>query len=76
MKKKYIVSGYLTITVTKVIEADDEAAARAFAQHLAPPALCHQCASAGEHDADAWQLDGFDDPPDDVIQHVQIKAKP
>ena len=65
---KYLVSGYLTISVRKVIEAYDEDAARAAAEDLAAPSLCHQCSSAGGDGE--WELNDFDDPPEDCIQDI------
>lgn len=70
---KYLVSGYLTISVFKVVEAESEAAARRYAEEsLSPPSLCHQCSSAGDGEG-TWELNGFDDPPEDVVQSVEIE---
>lgn len=66
----YRVSGYLTISVTKDIEADSEDGARALAQALQAPSLCHQCSDSGSDDADSWELNGFDDPPEDSVNDV------
>lgn len=68
---EYSVSGYLTISVVKTIMARDEDDAREKAEALTAPGLCHQCASAGGSDEDEWELNGFDDPPDDVVQNIE-----
>lgn len=68
---KYNISGYLTISAFAVVEADSEEEARAKAEQLATPSLCHQCADAGGGD-DTWQLNGFDDPPEDAVQYVEL----
>lgn len=70
----YIVSGYLTISVVKTVEAANEDEAREKAEGLSAPSLCHQCASAGDDDDDAWELNGFDDPPVDAVQHIEVEA--
>lgn len=68
---KYRVSGYLTISVTKVVEAESEEQAKQKALELCCPSLCHQCDGAGDDDPDAWTLNGFDDPPEDAVNHVE-----
>ena len=68
---KFIVSGYLTISVTKEIEARDADDAEERAGYLQAPPLCYQCNRAGRYDADTWELNGFDDPPEDCVQHVE-----
>lgn len=70
MKCSYVVSGYLTISVVKTVRASSRDEARKIAECLAAPSLCHQCSSAGEHDDGVWELNGFDDPPDDAVQCV------
>jgi hypothetical protein len=70
MTKTYIVSGYLTIGVVKEIEASSESEARTKAGALGVPGLCHQCSGAGG--TGEWELNGFDDPPDDCVQHVEV----
>ena len=67
----YIISGYLTISAVATVTAPDEKTARQKALALGAPSLCHHCASAGEGDPDAWTLNGFDDPPDDVVIDVR-----
>jgi len=72
---KYIVSGYLTISVSKEIEAKSAKDAKRKAEELACPSLCHQCCQAGDDDHDAWPLNGFDDPPLDCVRNVErLKA--
>ena len=68
------VYGYLTITVYKEIEANSEEEAREKALCLAPPELCYHCSRAGCNDGGEWQLDGWDDPPDDVIQEIRRES--
>lgn len=68
---KYIVSGYLTISVVKEIEADSPEEAKAKAEQLSCPSLCHHCENAGDDDKDSWTLNGFDDPPDDAVHDVE-----
>lgn len=68
---KFQVSGYLTISVVKTVTARNAAHARKIAQGLAAPSLCWQCESAGESDPEAWELNGFDDPPDDAVRHIE-----
>ena len=70
LKKKYLVSGYLTISVFKVIEADSPEDAKAKAEDLACPSLCHQCDGAGENDKSSWTLNGFDGPPEGAVRYV------
>ena len=71
-EREYVVSGYLTISVVKTIRAKNERQARKKAASLAAPSLCHQCSSAGEEDEGAWELNGFDDPPDDCVRDVEV----
>ncbi len=66
---KYIVSGYLTISVCAEIEADSEAEAKTKAEALDTPPLCHQCDGSGGEGC--WTLNGFDDPPVDAVQDVE-----
>ena len=67
--KTYLVSGYLTISVTAEIRARSKKEARELAEDLSVPSLCHQCDGAGGKDC--WQLNGFDDPPKDVVQDME-----
>jgi hypothetical protein len=71
-EREYIVSGYLTIGVSKIIRARSKKHARELAQDLNSPRLCYQCASAGEEDDDCWELNGFDEPPDDCVRDVEV----
>jgi hypothetical protein len=66
---KYIVSGYLTISAVVDIEAESPEEALQKAEELTTPSLCHQCASAGG-DEGTWQLNEFDDPPNDAVKHI------
>jgi hypothetical protein len=68
---RYNVSGYLTISVCAVIEAESEEEARTKAESLGAPSLCHQCAGAGGSNG-TWQLNEFDDPPEDAVQDVEL----
>lgn len=68
---KYRVSGYLTISVTADIEAANEDEAKKKASSLGAPGLCHSCENAGGS-AGEWELNGFDDPPEDAVQHVEL----
>jgi hypothetical protein len=70
--RAYVVSGYLTISVVKTIRAKDKRAARKKAESLAVPSLCYQCSSAGEDEDDTWELNGFDDPPNDCVRNVDV----
>lgn len=67
----YLVSGYLTISVSKLIQAKSKAEARRRAGELSAPSLCHQCSCAGKDDEQAWELNGFDDPPEDAVREVE-----
>lgn len=67
---EFIVHGYLTISVVKNITARNKKEAHQKAEDLSPPGLCHQCSSAGEHDDGTWELNGFDDPPDDTVREI------
>lgn len=67
--KTYYVSGYLTISVTAEIQARNKKEAREKAGDLSAPGLCHQCDNAGGEGC--WQLNGFDDPPDDAVQEIE-----
>ena len=67
--KTYLVSGYLTISVTAEIKARSTKEARELAGDLSAPSLCHQCDGAGGEGC--WQLNGFDDPPDDAVQDIE-----
>lgn len=67
----YVVSGYLTISVSKRLQAKSKAEARRLAEDLSAPSLCHQCSCAGQDDEQVWQLNGFDDPPEDAVQEVE-----
>ena len=67
---KYIVSGYLTISVHAEVEAKSKEGAREKARELGVPGLCHQCDVAGGEGE--WTLNGFDDPPDDAVQNVEL----
>jgi len=69
--KRYVVNGYLTISVYKVIEAKNKAEARRKAECLAAPSLCNQCSSAGEGADEEWELNEWDDPPEDAIKHIE-----
>jgi hypothetical protein len=71
MSNTYYVSGYLTISVFKEIQAKNEKEARKKAEELCAPGLCHQCAGAGSEDPGQWELNDFDDPPDDAVQCVE-----
>ena len=71
--RDYIVEGYLTISVYKKIRATSRKAAIKKARDLATPSLCHQCDGAGTDDPCAWELNGFDDPPDDCVTAVDGK---
>lgn len=71
--KRYRVEGYLTISATAEVEAENEAEAREKAQSLSTPSLCHQCSGAGGGH-DTWQLNGFDDPPEDAVQHIEEQS--
>lgn len=71
-EREYVVSGYLTISVTKTLRARSKAHARKLAEELRAPGLCYQCSSAGEDSSDEWELNGFDDPPDDCVQDVEV----
>jgi len=62
---KYLVSGYLTATVSVEIEAEHELQARELAEDLSPPMLCHQC--NGDVVEGQWTFAGWDDAPDDVV---------
>ena len=68
---KYRVWGYLTMSAYAEVEAGSEREAREKADQLGCPSLCHQCASAGG-DGDTWQLNEFDDPPNDAVQEVEL----
>lgn len=68
---KYRISGYLTVSANAIVEAKDEAEARRKAADLACPSLCHQCEYAGG-DEGMWRLNGFDDPPEDAVQYVEL----
>ena len=70
-ERVYRVSGYLTISVVKDVTARSEAEARRKAEDLQAPSLCWQCSSAGEGSDDVWELNGFDDVPEDCIQDVE-----
>jgi hypothetical protein len=67
---KFLVSGYLTVSVFAVIEAATPEEAKAKAENLAAPSLCHACENAGGGDHE-WTLNGFDDPPEDAVHDVQ-----
>ena len=67
---EYTVYGYLTISVVATVRARSEDDARKKAGALYPPALCHQCSSAGGHEMGAWTLNGWDDVPEDAIQQI------
>ena len=63
----YVVSGYITASVVKEIEAKDELEA----ETLGVPSLCYQCSSAGGDSDDVWQLNELDgEPPDDCVLDV------
>jgi hypothetical protein len=68
---KYRVWGYLTMGAYAEVEAENETEAREKAGQLGTPSLCHQCADAGGGDG-TWQLNEFDDPPDDAVQEVEL----
>jgi hypothetical protein len=70
----YTVHGYLTISVTKSIEAKSKAHAREIAESLSAPSLCYQCTSAGSTSGQTWELSGFDDPPSDVVISIEKEA--
>lgn len=70
-EKTYLVSGYLTISVFKEIRATSIEEARKKAEVLSTPGLCYHCDKAGEGDDDTWELNGFDDPPDDCVKYVE-----
>ena len=67
----YIVDGYLTISVTAEINAENNKEARKKAKNLTPPNLCHQCDGGGDNNAGEWTLNGWDEPPDDCIHDVR-----
>lgn len=67
----YRVSGYLTISAFALVEAGSEKEAREKAGDLGCPSLCYQCSEAGG-DEQTWQLSGFDDPPEDAVQDVEL----
>ena len=67
----YRVSGYLTMSCIADIEANSEEEARAKALGLSCPSLCHQCDDAGG-DGETWQLNGFDDPPEDAVHDIVL----
>lgn len=69
--RTYLVSGYLTISVTAEIKAHSKKEARECAADLSVPSLCHQCARAGNSDDGCWELNGFDDPPEDAVQDIE-----
>jgi len=71
--KRFIVSGYLTISVSKEIEAASAEEAKEKAQGLVTPSLCWQCESAGRDHDETWILNGFDDTPDDCVLEVVEK---
>ena len=68
--RTYQVYGYLTISVAKTIQAKSKADAKRKAEFLQAPSLCHQCSDAGVGREDVWELNGFDDPPEDCVKEV------
>lgn len=74
MANVYRVNGYLTMSCTADIEASSEEEARAKAAELQCPSICNQCSDAGG-DGETWQLNGFDDPPEDGVQEVVLIEK-
>lgn len=68
---KYIVSGYLTVSVCAEVDAASPDEAKEKAMGLGAPSLCHHCSEAGG-DHDTWQINGGLDgcPPDDCVQDV------
>lgn len=74
-RKVYRLSGYLTVSCVADIEANSEEEAREKAAQLSCPSLCHQCEDAGG-DPDTWQLNGFDDPPEDAVHDVVLVDDP
>jgi hypothetical protein len=70
-ERVYRVYGYLTISVVKDIKATSEDDARKKAEDLSAPSLCWQCSSAGEGQSDVWELNEFDEVPDDCVKDVE-----
>ncbi len=68
-EREYTVAGYLTIGVSQTVMASSREEALAKAEALSAPNLCHQCSEAGG-DEGTWQLNGFDDPPDDACLYI------
>lgn len=60
MGKKYRVSGWVSISVTAEVEAENEEGAKEAFLELQAPSLCWQCSEAGGEDG-TFQLNGFDD---------------
>ncbi len=67
----YRITGYLTISAIAEIEASSPEEALEKAQELSTPGLCHQCAGAGDSSEGTWQLNEFDDPPQDAVQYIE-----
>jgi len=67
---RYTVYGYVTASVVATVEAENEADARLKASELDTPTEnpnWHPDLADG-----AWHFNGWDDPPDDVIQEVHL----
>lgn len=69
-KKRYRVVGYLTISVTGVVEATSVADAKEKARSLGTPMLGQCCSAAGAEHEELWTLNGFDDPPEDGVNEA------
>jgi hypothetical protein len=74
--RDYTVNGYLTISVVKTVQASSREEAIEKAQQLSEPSLCWQCDSAGKDNPDSWELNGFDEPPDDCVLVVDGEDVP
>ena len=69
--KKFIVSGELTISTWKEIEASSKEEAREKARELCTPTLCYGCAQQGHDDSNLWVVEELDG--ETIITRVEEK---
>lgn len=60
-KKKWLVSGWASMSVNAEVEAATEEEAKELFLGLSAPSLCHQCSDKGGEDGETFQLNGWDD---------------